>query len=67
MSYWGCYNPRVIAGTNRASMHTYGMAIDLNAERKVPERMARCFEEAGFVWGGRWHGAKHDPMHFELR
>ena len=65
--YHGCYNHRNIAGTNRLSKHASGMAIDLNAGMKIPERMAKCFEDAGFTWGGRWAAPTTDPMHFELR
>lgn len=66
MTYYGCYNPRLIAGTDKVSLHTYGLAIDLNADIGVPERMGVCFEEAGFTWGGRWQGKSHDPMHFQV-
>lgn len=66
MSYSGCFNKRNIAGTDRPSLHTYGIAIDLNVDIGVPERMALCFESAGFKWGGRWAHPKTDEMHFEL-
>ena len=24
------------------------------------------FQQAGFLWGGEWHGAACDPMHFQF-
>lgn len=32
----------------------------------LPRAFVEAFEQAGFVWGGRWRGFV-DPMHFELR
>lgn len=65
--FHGCYNHRNIAGTNRLSQHAFGRAIDLNAGIEVPARMVKCFEDNGFIWGGRWAAPKTDPMHFQLR
>jgi hypothetical protein len=64
--YHGCYNYRNIAGTNRLSKHAAGMAIDLNAGMKIPDRMVKCFEDAGFTWGGRWGPPSTDPMHWQI-
>lgn len=64
--YHGCYNHRYIAGTNRLSNHASGTAIDLNADTEIPARMVKCFEDAGFSWGGRWPEPDTDPMHFEI-
>lgn len=71
---------RKIAGTERLSAHSYGIAIDLNPEhgaywrwnRKAtrqaftyPQAIVEIFEANGFIWGGKW---KHyDLMHFEYR
>ena len=74
--YW-----RVIARTNRLSMHSFGVAIDLNAKGNAywqwhqggalnlrmgfPRGIIRIFEAHGFIWGGKW--AEFDLMHFEYR
>lgn len=54
------------------SMHSWGLAIDLNAawnrlgmKPTLSEGFVKCFEDAGFVWGGRWK--RLDGMHFELK
>lgn len=73
----GTFNYRKIAGTNRLSMHSYGIAIDLNTnqshywrwhkeyQNNFPKIIIDTFEKHGFIWGGRW---KHfDTMHFEYR
>jgi hypothetical protein len=72
------YNPRVIGGTDRLSMHAYGIAFDVDPQdnpwggirkdgspslvRQHPEFMA-VFEKAGWTWGGRWRKGKGDDMH----
>jgi hypothetical protein len=74
----GTYNPRNIAGTDRPSAHTYGIAIDLNPslshywrwekggwQNRVPASVVHAFEAEGFIWGGRWF--HFDTMHFEYR
>lgn len=77
----GTFNWRVIAGTNRLSVHSFGAAIDLNTafgdywlwsrDRTEPPRprypmeIVVAFEAEGFVWGGRWW--HYDTMHFEYR
>lgn len=58
------------------SKHSHGIAIDINAfapngqganaKHNIPSRIIKAFEEAGFIWGGRWTGSYKDPMHFEL-
>lgn len=68
---------RNIAGTDRLSAHSFGIAIDLNSKLGAyhlwastwdgvyPQEIVTIFEREGFIWGGRW---KHfDAMHFELR
>ena len=73
----GTFKWRIIAGTNRLSAHSYGIAIDINVKKShywqwskgyenlIPEKIVRVFEKHKFVWGGRW---KHfDTMHFEYR
>ncbi len=68
------FNWRPIRGGNVASYHSWGVAIDLNSgtngmgtQGDIPPPVVQVFESLGFVWGGRWQGARRDPMHFELR
>lgn len=73
------FNPRVIGGTDRLSMHAYGIAIDFDPPknpwggggviRNYP-LFIEIFELAGWTWGGRWKGATGKPntgddMHFQ--
>lgn len=67
----GCFNIRKKRGASSASLHSWGIAIDLNAAwngfGKVPTLSAgfvKCFTDAGFDWGGVWK--KPDGMHFQL-
>ncbi|MBE3022205.1 SH3 domain-containing protein [Campylobacter sp. 7477a] len=73
----GTFNWRVIAGTNRPSAHSYGIAIDVNVKQshywrwhkvyknQIPEAIVHTFEKHKFIWGGRWE--HFDTMHFEYR
>lgn len=75
----GTFNYRVIAGTNRLSAHSYGIAIDINTDysdywqwdkkikykNKIPIEIVEVFEKHGFIWGGKWY--HYDTMHFEYR
>ncbi|MDB4970777.1 MAG: hypothetical protein JWN44_6466 [Myxococcales bacterium] len=74
----GTFNERNIAGTDRASAHSYGIAIDLNDKlssywrwekggwkNRIPQAIVDAFETEGFIWGGRWY--HFDTMHFEYR
>ena len=74
----GTFNPRNIAGTDRPSAHSYGIAIDLNDalsdywrwekhgwHNRIPQPIVDAFEAEGFIWGGRWY--HFDTMHFEWR
>ncbi len=72
--YW-----RVIKNTNRLSMHSFGIAIDINTDysnyweweknvkykNKIPIEIVNIFEKYGFIWGGKWY--HYDTMHFEYR
>lgn len=68
----GCFNPRMIRGGKTWSMHSWGIAIDINAawnrmgqkNFEMKEELAKCFEDVGLVWGGRW-GNSPDAMHFQ--
>lgn len=76
----GCFNIRKKRGLKSTSLHSWGLAIDLNcsdnplgktyeqliAEGKKPfsEGFVKCFTDNGFTWGGTWK--RKDGMHFEL-
>ena len=68
----GCYQVRKKRGQSSASLHSWGIAVDLNAAwnqfGKSPTLslgFVSCFVNAGFDWGGDW--SKPDGMHFQLR
>jgi hypothetical protein len=68
----GCFNIRKKRGATTASLHSWGMAIDVNAawngfgkKPTLSEAFVRCFDNAGFDWGGKW--GKPDGMHFQLK
>jgi hypothetical protein len=76
----GTFNARPIAGTDRASAHSWGIAMDIDVsfsdywrndganvvwKNRVPQEIVDAFEAEGFVWGGRWY--HYDTMHFEWR
>lgn len=69
--FMGVYCFRTQRGGHRLSMHSWALAIDLNAIRCPlggdPSRQSRLlvshFEDAGWTWGGRW--SRPDPMHFQ--
>ena len=72
---------RRIAGETRLSPHAYGIAVDLSPrlapywrwsklrphpmQRGYPSAIVDAMEQAGFIWGGKWH--EYDIMHFEYR
>ena len=67
----GCFNIRNKRGASSASLHSWGVAIDVNAAWNgygKPPTMSggfvKCFEDAGFDWGGIWQ--RKDGMHFQL-
>lgn len=67
----GCFNIRKKVGGATPSLHSWGVAIDINAAwngfNKPPTmsaEMVACFKDAGFDWGGDW--SKPDGMHFQL-
>lgn len=71
-SYDGCYNYRNVRGASHLSMHSYGAAIDFDAEHnplgathgKMPPEVVAIFKAEGWRWGGDYSGRK-DWMHFE--
>lgn len=73
-TFSGSFNFRLMRGRNVLSMHSYGCAIDFDAERndlgshqpsfaKYPW-VIKAFEDEGWVWGGRWP-SRPDGMHFQ--
>ncbi len=67
----GCFNIRRKRGASSASLHSWGVAIDINAawngfgkKPTMSKELVACFKEAGFDWGGDW--SKPDGMHFQL-
>ena len=67
----GCFNIRKKRGLNSWSLHSWGIAIDINAAwnglRKEPQmspKLVKCFTDEGFDWGGNW--TRKDGMHFQL-
>jgi len=67
----GCFNVRKKRGLTSHSLHSWGIAIDVNAAwnglNKTPvltPGFIKCFTDAGFDWGGTW--TRKDGMHFQL-
>lgn len=76
----GGYNWRKIAGENVLSMHSFGIAVDINVRfsdywrwsggvkeyrNRIPCEIGEVFERHGFIWGAKWF--HFDTMHFEYR
>lgn len=68
----GCFNIRQKRANATPSLHSWGLAIDVNAAwnqfGKPPNlrpRFVKCFTDAGFDWGGAWETP--DGMHFQLQ
>lgn len=67
----GCFNIRKKRGLSSMSLHSWGIAIDVNAawnglgqEPNLSAEFVKCFTDAGFDWGGTWK--RKDGMHFQL-
>lgn len=67
----GCFNIRKKRGLSSMSLHSWGLAVDINAfenglgdEPKFSKEFVKCFTDAGFDWGGTWK--RKDGMHFQL-
>jgi hypothetical protein len=71
--YDGSYNLRPMRGSTTLSMHAYGCAIDFDAADNpfhsdkhlftADSIIVQKFEEAGWIWGGRWMSP--DAMHMQ--
>jgi hypothetical protein len=71
VTYDGCVNVRQMTGGGGWSVHSWGLAIDFNAEwnqfgqtPNMSNDFVACFTDAGFIWGGDW--STPDGMHFQL-
>ena len=72
---WG-YSSRAISGTQTASNHSWGLAVDINAPSNpqsptfttdMPGWLPELWKTYGFEWGGDYTPpTKYDPMHFEF-
>ena len=67
----GCFNIRKKRGLTSMSLHSWGIAIDMNAFEnglnmtpKFTPGFVKCFTDNGFEWGGTWQ--RKDGMHFQL-
>ena len=70
------FNPRSKRGGGGKSLHSWGIAIDINPDSNpyqrtydapqtdIPGKVIEIFKKYGFFWGGDWPGER-DPMHFE--
>lgn len=68
----GCFNIRKKRGLGSMSLHSWGIAIDVNAAWNqlnmtptLSKEFVNCFVTAGFDWGGTW--TRKDGMHFQLK
>ena len=72
-SWDGCFNIRKKRGAASMSMHSWGLAIDINAASNrfgakptIGKGLVACFLDTGlWDWGGHW--GKPDGMHFQLK
>jgi hypothetical protein len=67
----GCFNIRKKRGLASMSLHSWAIAIDVNAFEnglgqtpKLSKQFVECFTSSGFDWGGTW--TRKDGMHFQL-
>jgi hypothetical protein len=73
MKTWdGCFVIRNKRGLSSLSMHSWGLAIDINAfenqlnqKPNISPQFVKCFTDAGLEWGGNWK--RLDGMHFEIK
>lgn len=73
----GSYANRNIAGTNVKSLHSHGLAIDIDPAQNpvtwdgkvktiLPKGIGKIARKWGLEWGGNWRGNKTDSMHFSI-
>lgn len=68
----GCFNIRKKRTGLTQSLHSWGLAVDVNAAWNrmghpptLSPEFVKCFTDAGFDWGGSWKSP--DGMHFQLK
>jgi hypothetical protein len=66
----GCFMIRNTRGSPLQSVHSWGLAVDINAATNqlntvgdMSPELVKCFTDENFVWGGTFH--RCDPMHFQ--
>jgi hypothetical protein len=71
-SFSGCYIFRGKFNNRQLSAHSWGIAIDLNAESNehgtrgsMHPDIVDIFKSYGFEWGGSWKRKDKNPMHFQ--
>jgi D-alanyl-D-alanine carboxypeptidase len=74
--FGGCYNYRLIGGSHRLSVHSFGAAVDFDPENNplgrvhvdgggmIPRTVVDIFEAEGWRWGGTFR-RRPDCMHFQ--
>jgi hypothetical protein len=69
----GCFCPRLKRVNGALSVHSWGLAVDINADTNpmqrplttdMPPAFVEAFKAQGFTWGGEF--PTPDPMHFQL-
>lgn len=67
----GCWNVRPIVGSTHPSLHSWGLAIDLNAplywlgsSKRQEPTLLHLFARRGFFYGGDFY-RRPDPMHWQ--
>jgi hypothetical protein len=72
-SWDGCYCLRKMRNGQQYSLHSWAVAIDINASTNqlnnddgdISLDLVKCFKESGFDWGGDFKNK--DMMHFQLK
>lgn len=69
----GCFNVRLKKGGKTPSLHSWGLAFDVNAawnrfgeQPTMSPQLVTCFTGAGLDWGGIWALPKTDGMHSQI-
>ena len=67
----GVFIIRQKRGLSSLSLHSWALAVDINAEEnglgknpKLSSEFVKCFTDVELEWGGTW--ARQDGMHFQL-
>jgi hypothetical protein len=69
----GCFNIRNVRGMDSPSLHSWAVALDLNAKTNplgvmgdMTPAFGKCFTDAGFDWGRNFK-TRLDSQHFQLK